>query len=87
MKHVNAFSCVNRMLMIFNPVELDCMIGFAPIPVGMLYSVTYNVLKTAGVIVSAKWLCAPPPVLVWTENALAFIVFFLHRRCFHRLGV
>ena len=75
------------MLTICNPVDLDCMIGFYPIPVGMLYGVTDKVLKTVGVIVSAKWSCAPPMILVWTENALAFIVFFLHRRCFHRLGV
>ena len=40
----------------------------------MSYGVANNVLKTDGVIVSTKWPCATPPILVWTEDALMFII-------------
>ena len=72
MKSFTVFSCVNQMINILGPVSVDGMIIFNPLLVGMAYGLADSVLKTAGVIVSAKCPCNPPPRLVWTEDALRF---------------
>ena len=62
------------MLEICGTMAVDGIIVFYPRLVGMSYGVADNASKTSGVIVIAKWLCAPPLVLVWTENALEFSI-------------
>ena len=60
------------MLAICGPADVDGMMGFTPQLVGILYGVADNVLRIGGCIVIFKYLCAPPPILLWTEDSLAF---------------